>query len=85
MNIFSDISNIFLLTFCQILECNFFQGLKSGFVSLLSTIIAFFILAKLVLTIVFFISIILVGCLVEDFQAAGKLCAKCAWKVCLTV
>ena len=52
MNIFSDISNIFLLTFCQILECNFFQGLKSGFVSLLSTVYAFFILAKLVLTIV---------------------------------
>mgnify|MGYP006145620081 CR=1 FL=1 len=42
MNIFSDISNIFLLTFCPILECNFFQGLKSGFVSLLSTIVAFF-------------------------------------------
>ena len=30
------------LTFCPILECNFFQGLKSGFVSLLSTIVNFF-------------------------------------------
>ena len=49
MNIFSDISNIFLLTFCQILECNFFQGLKSGFVSLF---VNYSCLAKVVLNIV---------------------------------
>jgi len=81
MNIFSDISNIFLLTFCQILECNFFQGLKSGLVSRFVNY-SFFLFRESSSYHCFRLSIILVEGLVEDSQAAGKLCAKCAWKVC---
>ncbi len=49
MNIFWNIISILWLTICPILECNFFQGLKSGFVSLF---VNYGCLAKVVLNIV---------------------------------